>query len=136
MSYFDDADDVYATVGRMLESATADADLGIGGADTVVRWDYHDPEATITLGLRPGEESRVDFGPTDQDAEIVLTSDADVAHRFWLGEVSVPIALARGEMTASGPSAKILELIPRLRQVFPRYRALLAEQGREDPART
>jgi len=135
LSYFEDADQVYATLGRMLEIATADTDLGIHQADTVIRCEYHDPDATITFGLRPGEESRVDFGPSDQEAEIVMTSDADVAHRFWLGEISVPVALARGEMTAVGPTAKILHLIPRLKPVFPRYRELLAEQGRLDLAR-
>ncbi len=47
-----------------------------------------------------------------------------------------PLALARGEMTAEGPTAKILKLVPLLKPVFPRYKQLLIEQGREDLVRT
>ena len=38
--------------------------------------------------------------------------DADTAHRFWLGKVNVTVALARGQMKAKGPVAKILKLVP------------------------
>ena len=41
-----------------------------------------------------------------------MTMDADTAHRFWLGKVNVTVALARGQMKAKGPVAKILKLVP------------------------
>ncbi len=135
MSYFEDAGDVYGTLGRMLEIVGDDEDLGIQRADTIVRNEYSDPDAVITIRLRPGEETRVDFGASALEPEIVMTMKADVAHRFWLGEVNVPLALAHGEMVASGPTAKILRLVPLLQPVFPRYRQLLVEQGREELAR-
>lgn len=135
MSYFADAGDVYGTLGSMLETLGEDEDLGIQRADTIVRNEYSDPDAVITIRLRPGEETRVDFGASALEPEIVMTMKADVAHRFWLGEVNVPLALAHGEMVANGPTAKILRLVPLLQPVFPRYRQLLVEQGREDLAR-
>lgn len=135
MSYFEDAGDVYGTLGRMLEIVGDDEDLGIQQANTIVRYEYSDPESVITIRLRPGEETRVDFGASALEPEIVMTMKADVAHRFWLGEVNVPLALAHGEMVANGPTAKILRLVPLLQPVFPRYRQLLVEQGREDLAR-
>jgi hypothetical protein len=46
--------------------------------------------------------------------------------------VNVTVALAKGEMRAKGPVAKILKLVPLLKPVFPRYRQLLAESGRQD----
>ena len=133
MSYFADAHEVYGTLGRMLEIAGADADLGMQQADTVVRSVYSEPDSVITISLRPGE-AQVDFGDSDLEPEIVMSMRADVAHRFWLGEVNVPLALARGEMQATGPTAKILRFVPLLAPVFPRYRELLVEQGREDLA--
>ena len=135
MSYFEDAGDVYGTLGRMLEIVGDDEDLGIQQANTIVRNEYSDPESVITIRLRPGEETRVDFGASALEPEIVMTMKADIAHRFWLGEVNVPLALAHGEMVASGPTAKILRLVPLLQPVFPRYRQLLVEQGREELAR-
>ena len=58
-----------------------------------------------------------------------MTMDADTAHRFWLGKVNVTVALARGQMKAKGPVAKILKLVPLVKPVFPRYRAMLEEPG-------
>ena len=86
----------------------------------------------ITFQLVEGEEIRVDLGDSELDPEIVLTADADVAHLFWLGRVNVTVALARGQMKATGPVAKILKLVPLIKPVFPRYRDLLEREGRAD----
>ena len=61
-----------------------------------------------------------------------MPMDADTAHRFWLGKVNVTVALARGQMKAKGPVAKILKLVPLTKPIFPRYRAMLEESGRQD----
>jgi len=58
--------------------------------------------------------------------------DADTAHRFWLGKVNVPVALARGQMKAKGPVAKILKLLPLTKPIFPRYKEQLQTTGRND----
>jgi len=63
-----------------------------------------------------------------------MTMGAETAHRFWLGEVNVTGALARHELTASGPVAKILKLVPTVKPVFPYYRALVAQRGRRTAA--
>jgi hypothetical protein len=61
-----------------------------------------------------------------------MSMDADTAHRFWLGKVNVTVALARGQMKAKGPVAKILKLVPLVKPVFPRYRKMLEEGQRQD----
>ena len=63
------------------------------------------------------------------EPEVVMSMEADTAHRFWLGKVNVTVALARGQIKAKGPVAKILALT---KPVFPRYKAQLEAQGRED----
>lgn len=134
MSYFRDADEVYRVLGGMLEILGEDEELAIGRADTVIENRYSDPDAVITITLRPEKRAVVEYGDSAAEAEIVLTMASDVAHRFWLGEVNVPLALAHGEMTATGPTPKLLALVPLLQPVFPRYRELLSEQGRADLA--
>lgn len=134
MSYFRDADEVYRVLGGMLEILGEDEELAIGRADTVIENRYSDPDAVITITLRPEKRAVVEYGDSASEAEIVLTMASDVAHRFWLGEVNVPLALAHGEMTATGPTPKLLALVPLLQPVFPRYRELLSEQGRADLA--
>jgi putative sterol carrier protein len=131
---FRDADEVYEYIGGLFEQLREDPDLvaGFRTADTIFQYVYTNPDAKITIVMREGGGGRFDCGETDLEPEVVLTMEADVAHRFWMGQVNVTVALARGEIRAKGPVAKILKLVPLIKPVFPRYRQLLADAGRED----
>ncbi|HKP20289.1 MAG TPA: SCP2 sterol-binding domain-containing protein [Thermoleophilaceae bacterium] len=134
MAYFKDADEVYRYIGRLFEQLAEDEELApkFRKANTIVQYQYRDPESQITVRLQEGEDGQVDCGDTSMEPEVVMTMDADTAHRFWLGKVNVTVALARGQMKAKGPVAKILKLVPLTKPIFPRYRALLEEDKRED----
>jgi putative sterol carrier protein len=134
LAYFKDAGEVYAYIGRLFKEVAEDEELApkFRKANTIVQYRYRDPESRITVRLMEGQDGRVDCGETDMEPEVVMTMDADTAHRFWLGEVNVTIAMARGQMKAKGPVAKILRLVPLVKPVFPRYRKMLAEAGRGD----
>jgi hypothetical protein len=131
VSVFASEQDVYAHLGRLLAEMLDDERLvhQCQRADTVVQYRYRDPDATITVDMRMDAEPRVDLGPTALEPELVMTMDADTAHRFFLGEVNVAVALARGEIEADGPVAKVLKLVPLVKPFFPRYRAQLEETG-------
>lgn len=133
MPYFKDADEVYAYIGKLFQDLMEDEELGskFENANTVVQYQYRDPESQITIDLRPGG-GKVDFGPTELEPEVVMSMEADTAHRFWLGKVNITIALARGQIKAKGPVAKILKLVPLVKPVFPRYRKMLEDGGRTD----
>ncbi len=134
MGYFASANEVYEHLGKLLQEIAADPELApeFQKADTVVRYQLHDPDAAITVKMRPGEDVVVDLGESQQEPEVTLAMDADTAHRFFLGSVNVTIALARGQIKAKGPVAKILKLVPLVKPVFPRYKAQLEAAGRED----
>jgi putative sterol carrier protein len=134
LPYFKDADEVYAYIGKLFEGLAQDEELSpkFRKANTVVQYRYRNPESVITVSLLDSGDGRVDCGDTDLEPEVVMTMDADTAHRFWLGKVNVTVALARGQMKAKGPVAKILKLVPLTKPVFPRYRAMLEESGRQD----
>jgi putative sterol carrier protein len=134
LAYFRDAQEVYDTIGKLFVNLAADEELGpkFRQANTIVQYAHRDPDATITVRLKEDEPAEVDFGETEMAPEVVMSMEADTAHRFWLGQVNVTVALARGQIKASGPVAKILKLVPLTKPVFPRYKALLEEQGRDD----
>ena len=134
MPYFKDADDVYATIGKLFRDLKDDEELApkFRKANTIVQYQYREPESRITVKLIEGEDGQVDFGETVLEPEVVMTMDADTAHRFWLGQVNVTVALARGQMKAKGPVAKILKLVPLTKPIFPRYRQMLEDAGRQD----
>jgi putative sterol carrier protein len=134
MAYFKDAQEVYDTIGKLFVDLAEDEELApkFRKANTILQYDYREPDSTITLRLREDEPAEVDFGETQMEPEVVMSMEADTAHRFWLGKVNVTVALARGQIKANGPVAKILKLVPLTKPVYPRYKALLESQGRED----
>jgi SCP-2 sterol transfer family protein len=134
VAYFSDAQEVYDTIGKLFEQLAQDDELAADfrKANTILQHDYRDPDSTITMRLSEDQPADIDFGETEMEPEVVMSMDADTAHRFWLGQVNVTVALARGQIKASGPVAKILKLVPLTKPAFPRYKALLEAQGRED----
>jgi hypothetical protein len=134
VAYFANGQEVYDTIGALLVGLAQDDELvaRVTEADTVVQYLYRKPEATITVSLRPGEPVRVDLGETDLAPEVTLSMDADTAHRFWLGQVNITVALARGQIRAFGPVAPVLRLVPLIEPAYARYRELLEAAGRDD----
>ena len=136
MAYFSDEQEVYRYLGQLFLDLLDDPELApkFRTANTIVQYRYRNPDSQITVKLIEAEEGQVDLGPTRLEPEVVMTMDADTAHRFWLGKVNVTVALARGQMKAKGPVAKILKLVPLTKPVFPRYKAQLEAAGRSDLA--
>ena len=136
MAYFKDAQDVYDTIGRLLAELATDEELApkFRKVNTIVRYEYSEPDSVITVRLQEGHAGDVDFGESEMEPEVTMTMAADTAHEFWLGRVNVTVAFARGQIKATGPVAKILKLVPLTKPVFPRYKALLDRQGRSDLA--
>ncbi len=134
MPYFKNADEVYEFIGQLFSDLAADDDLGpkFRRANTIVQYQYTNPESQITVKMLDGEDGQVDMGATELEPEVVMSMEADTAHKFWLGKVNVTVALARGQMKAKGPVAKILKLVPLVKPVFPRYREMLEAKNRND----
>jgi putative sterol carrier protein len=134
MPYFKSEQEVYDFIGKLFQDLAEDDELWpkFQKANTIVQYQFRNPESQITVKMRAGEDSQVDLGQTDLDPEVVMSMEADTAHRFWLGKVNVTVALARGQMKAKGPVAKILKLVPLVKPVFPRYRQMLTDANRDD----
>jgi putative sterol carrier protein len=131
---FKDDQEVYEYIGKLFVELADDDELGpkFRKADTIVQYHYSNPESVITVKMKDGEDGQVDFGSSSMDPEIVMTMEADTAHKFWLGKVNVTMALAKGQMKAKGPVAKILKLVPLVKPVFPRYKKMLEDHDRQD----
>jgi putative sterol carrier protein len=134
LAYFKDAQAVYDTIGKLFAELAKDEELApkFRKANTILQYDYRDPDSKITLRLQEDQPGDVEFGETEMEPEVVMSMEADTAHRFWLGKVNVTVALARGQIKAKGPVAKILKLVPLTKPVFPRYKAQLEADGHED----
>jgi hypothetical protein len=110
MDRFTDASAVYHQVGRLIEDLLADPLVAerLATVDGVVQYRLREPESTITIDLRAGRAPNVHYGHSELEPLIVLATDAAVARRLWSGELDTTIAIARDELSASGPTEKLL----------------------------
>lgn len=133
MAFFRDEAELYERLGRLMRLLVEAEEVGprLAAVDTTVRWDYSDPAATITVRLTSADV-RIDCGKSELEAEVRVAMDAEVGHRFWLGRANVAVALARGQIRASGPINKILGLLPLIKPAFPIYRQMLIDEGCDD----
>jgi putative sterol carrier protein len=131
---FKDENDVYAFIGRLFQELAEDPVLApkFQRTDTTVQYQLSDPECQVTIEMCPDRPIRVDMGPTDLDPEVIMSGTAETAHQFWLGKVNITVALARGQIEAKGPVAKILRLVPLVEHAFPRYEQMIRDAGRTD----
>ena len=103
----------------------------MAAADVNLQIYYSDPDSTLTIRMHePNLE--VEDGGDDPNADIKLFMPADIADKYWRGEYNLAVGLAKGQVKAKGPVNKILKLVPLVKPVFPRYRQMLDEAGRQD----
>lgn len=132
MTYFKDTAEVHQYIGGIFEAAVTDAEIGPKMAESgvVLKLTYADPDAVVVVDM---PNQRVFRGETDEvKPNVAMSMKADVGHKFWLGKVNVPMALAKGEMRAKGPMPKILKLLPLAQALFPKYAESLEAEGRSD----
>jgi hypothetical protein len=53
----------------------------------------------------------------------------DTAHKLWLGQLLVPVALATGKVRIKGSVSKVLEFVPLLQPAFDQYPAIAETEG-------
>ena len=134
MSVFKDETEVYTYIGGIFEEALADPDVGqkFAASGVILRVKYSDPDSILTVDMPAkkvhyGEDARNGPKPV-----IEMSMKADTAHSFWLGNVNITAAMAKGQVKAKGPIPKILKLVPLTKILFPRYRDSLLKSGRTD----
>jgi putative sterol carrier protein len=91
------------------------------GSKLAVRFNYRDPVGQITVDSRDGSDIKVYPGPCDIKPDVEMDMKSDVAHEFWLGKVSVPMAILTGKIVAKGPVQKALALLPAIKPAFSIY---------------
>jgi 2-oxoisovalerate dehydrogenase E1 component len=133
MRVFHSTQELYQVMGALFERLQADPTVTqrLLESKLVVRFRWHDPEGEATIDLRHAPITYT-FGPTQLPADVELTQSGDVAHRFWLGHVNVPQAIATRQVIARGSVPKALKLLPAIQSAFDLYPQVLREMGRGD----
>jgi putative sterol carrier protein len=90
---------------------------------------YSDPDAVLTIDFAGGE---VHEGQVSVRPNVEMFMSADSGNQFWLGQLNLSVAMAKGQVRTKGSVSKILKLVPIAKDLFPSYRKALEEDGRSD----
>lgn len=132
MAAFQNEAEVYEYLGGVFRMGMEDPALveKLKPSGVVLRITYTEPDAVLTVDMANSEiVEGAGLGP-EPNVELFMT--ADTGNRFWLGKVVLPVALAKGQVRAKGPVAKLLKVLPLAKGLFGPYKASLEEKGRTD----
>ncbi|MBU2515707.1 SCP2 sterol-binding domain-containing protein [bacterium] len=119
MAVFENTEKMYTVLGSLFEHLLADPATGPKFVESkiTIKFIIDDPTGTIWLT----DEGKVICGPADIKPTIQMTLNGDTCHLFWLQQISLPIALAKGKIKAKGPMPKVLKLLPMLKPAYEAY---------------
>ncbi|MGC9325673.1 MAG: SCP2 sterol-binding domain-containing protein [Desulfomonilia bacterium] len=119
MAVFPNTEKMYEVLGELFNTLMKDEVVLQKYLDSniIIKFDIFDPEGYIWLT----NDGRVICGPADLKPTILMTLSGDSCHKFWLKELTLPIALAKGHIKAKGPMPKVLKLLPLLKPAYEAY---------------
>ena len=123
MPVFENKQKMQEVIGKLFENLMADPVVGpkFNKANVVIKYNITEPDAT--LWVIPGKEPEegVIWGSTEAKADVEMTLSGDTCHKFWLKQISLPVALAKGLVKTKGPLPKVLKLLPLLKSAYDMY---------------
>ncbi len=130
MSTFSSTAELYRVMGSLFERLRDDPEISrtLVAGNLVVRFRWKDPEGEATIDLR-SEPISFELGPSDLEPDVEMIQSADTAHRFWLGRLKVPQAIATRRVVARGSVPKALKLLPAVTPAFRIYPEVLRAEG-------
>lgn len=122
MAVFSSTEKMYEVLGTLFEALMHDPVVGPKFAESniIIKFIINDPDGFIWLTSEP----KVICGEADLKPTIEMSLSGDSCHKFWLKEISLPVALAKGLVKAKGPMPKVLKLLPLLKPAYEAYPAI------------
>lgn len=119
MAVFENTQKMYEVLGSLFETLLKDPAAGPKYVESgiIIKFAINNPDGAIWLT----DEGKVVCGDCDKKPTIEMTLSGDTCHRFWLQDVSLPIALSKGLIKAKGPMPKVLKLLPLLKPAYAAY---------------
>jgi len=123
MPVFESKEKMQTVLGGLFEKLLADPEFGpkFVQADITIKFNISDPNAELWVTPGDGTTGEVIWGSNADKATVEMTLSGDTCHKFWLKQIAMPIALAKGLIKAKGPMPKILKLLPLLKPAYEAY---------------
>lgn len=133
MAVFGSTEELYDVLLPFYNTLVTDPVIGpqFAKANTSFRIRHHDPDGVFLLEATSEPVEIYHAAEADgREAAVELTMSGDDGHRFWLGELNLPMALARKKIKVDGGVTKLLGLVPAMQPAYGAYRQYLDGLGR------
>ena len=132
MGTFANSDELIRVMRQLWEGIKSDPDMSdqLIRSKLIVQFRYRDPEGIITIDCSDGAEFRILDGICDLKPTIEMSMRANVAHEFWMGRISIPVAILTGKIVSRGPTPKALALLPVIKPAFSLYSEIMEKSGK------
>ena len=127
MPVFESTEKMYEVLGTLFEVLANDPVVGpkYVASNIVSKFTIHDPEGYIWLD----KDAKVICGPADLKPTVEMSLSGDTCHKFWLQQIKMPVALAKGLIKAKGPLPKVIKLLPLLEPAYATYPEIARKHG-------
>ena len=132
MAVFSNSDEMWQVMGPLWDRIKAHPAMSreLLKSGLIVQFRYRDPELVLTIDCSDHQDMKIILGSGPNKPVVAMSMKADVAHQFWLGKVSVPLAILTGKITSVGPTQRALALLPMIQPAFPIYAQILKDHGK------
>jgi len=123
MTVFGTREKMHLVLGGLFEALVTHPEFGPKFAATgiVIKFNITDPNDQLWITPGDGTTGEVIWGDNGLKATVEMTLSSDTCHEFWLKNISMPVALAKGLIKAKGPMPKVLKLLPLLKPAYEMY---------------
>lgn len=127
MAIFASTEKMYEVLGELFRHLAGEPGVvdTLASDKLVIKFNISEPNGEIWL-LPSGE---VICGGHDGKPVVEMTLGGDTCHKFWLQQIKMPVALAKGLIKAKGPMPKVLKLMPLLKPAYAAYPAIATKAG-------
>jgi hypothetical protein len=126
------AADLYQYMGQIFALAFETEGLkeNLNATGVTLKLNLTDPDSVIAVDFGRGVTQ---FGSDiTMDVQVDLDMTADLAHKFWLGKLNVPLAIAKRDIKVHGSVQKVLKLAPLMQPLHDQYQQILKDAGLEE----
>ncbi|MGV7930253.1 MAG: hypothetical protein AB2L13_15355 [Spirochaetota bacterium] len=129
MAVFANTEKMYEVLGSLFETLLKDPTAGpkFVESEIIIKFDINDPAGQIWLSNENG--GTVSCGSASLKPTIEMTLSGDTCHKFWLQQIAMPVALAKGLIKAKGPMPKVIKLLPLLKPAYAAYPDIAKKHG-------
>ena len=114
MAIFEAPDQLYSYISELFEEIVTlpEAQEALKSLTLSVRFNYTQPDCTMTLTAANGEYTIARGTCEGVDPDVELTMTGDTAYKFWTGELNIMGAITTREIGISGSLGKVMRLAP------------------------